>query len=74
MECIDRLPDSSAMPVRPAVLKDACSLDVAFICFASPMPKLLDLIGGSAGNSSGGGCSPNEKTVCVVQSDLVYPT
>jgi len=61
------------MPVRPVVLKDACSLDVAFICFASPMPKLLDLIGGSAGNSSGG-CSPNAKTVCVVQGDLVYPT
>ena len=70
MECIDWLPDSSAMPVRPAVLKDACRLDVAFICFASPMPKLLDFIGGRAG--SGGGCNPNAKTVCVVQSDLVY--
>jgi len=70
VECIDWLPDSSAMPVRPA---EACRLDVAFICFASPMPKLLDFIGGSAGNG-GGGCNPNARTVCVVQSGLVYPT
>ena len=72
VECIDWVPDISAMPVRPAVLKDACRLDVTFVCFASPMPKLLDLIGGSAGNGSGG-CNPNAKTVCVVRSGLVYP-
>ena len=62
--------------MRPVVSKDACcsliSLDVALICFASPVPKSLDLIGVSASNCDGG-CSPNVKTVCVVQGGLLFP-
>ena len=64
MECIRWQPDSLAIPVRPVVLKDAGRSCVAFIHFASPTPKLLDFIG-----SGSGGCSPNVKTVCVVQVD-----
>jgi len=46
------------------VLKDACRSDVAFIRFASPMPKLLDFIGGSTRVVV---VATNAKTVCCTK-------